>query len=438
MSGEDRLLMTDDAVGVLEDRDEIHDIMMRYSHGVDQREMEVVRACFAPDLKTVGWGPGEGFDRDALIRFISGVGHFRETMHMMGNQLIEVSGDTASMDTFAQLTHRLDGDPAKLLVSSRYVEKLTRRDGEWAITQRGGEPAWAPNGVDARHSDDAAVRWLLDRAAIRDAIVRDTVAADSAGIGSAATGRVRNFLGTRLVTVDGDDAWADSYVLVTPIADGEDRARPADLLTPVRWSDHLVRDGGRWRLDARDVDGPGHFHALPVPPPTDDARVGALLDRAMVIDAVTATSYAIDHQDEALLRACVAPDVTVGEAEIGVVSGVDALVDVLRATMWAMDGTWLFMNNHMVDVTGERASVQSYVFIIERPAGADEPLSWTEGARRFVDRLQRDGSGWRVVERRVETNMMPDDKVMQRPEGEQSIEAMTRRAEARAREQDDE
>ena len=33
--------------------------MMRYSHGVDQREMEIVRACFAPDLKTVGWGPSE-------------------------------------------------------------------------------------------------------------------------------------------------------------------------------------------------------------------------------------------------------------------------------------------------------------------------------------------------------------------------------------------
>ncbi len=118
--------MTVDAVRILEDRDEIHDIMMRYSHGVDQREMEIVRACFAPDLQTVGWGNGEPLDRDALIRYISGVGHFRETMHMMANQLIEVNGDTAAMDTFAQLTHRLDGDSAKLLVSSRYVEKLTR------------------------------------------------------------------------------------------------------------------------------------------------------------------------------------------------------------------------------------------------------------------------------------------------------------------------
>ena len=117
--------------------------------------------------------------------------------------------------------------------------------------------------------------------------------------------------------------------------------------------------------------------------------------------------------------------------------GVDALVDVLRATMWAMDGTWLFMNNHLVDIDGDAATVQSYVFIIERPTGAADPLSWAEGARRFVDRLRRDGDGWRVVERRVETNMMPDENVMQRPDGEQSIEALTRRAEARARQQDD-
>ena len=134
-----------------------------------------------------------------------------------------------------------------------------------------------------------------------------------------------------------------------------------------------MREDGRWRLESRAVDGPGHFDALPVPPRSADARVRALLDRAMVIDAVTALSYAIDHEDEGLLRACVTPDVTVGEAEIGVVSGVDALVDVLRATMWAMDGTWLFMNNHLVHIAGDDATVQSYVFIIERPAGAAEP-----------------------------------------------------------------
>ena len=421
--------MTGDPVQVLVDRDAIHDIMMRYAHGVDQREMEIVRGCFAPDLVTVGWGGGaDSLDRDALIRFISGVGHFRETMHMMGNQLIEVDGDSASMDTFAQLTHRLDDDSDKLLVSSRYVEKLTRRDGEWAITQRGGEPAWGPNGVTELDSDDPAVRWLLDRAEIRDAVVRDTVVSDTR-----VTNRVRNLLGTRLVTVEGDEAWAESYALVTPVPEGEERGRPADVITPQRWTDHLVRANGHWQLAGREIDGPGRFGALPIPPATDDPRVRALLDRAMILDVVTGLSYAIDHRDESLVRGCVSPDVTVGEAEIGVVTGVDALLDVLRSTMWAMDGTWLFMNNHLVEISGDAARVQSYVFIIERPAGASEPNSWTEGACRFIDRLERDGDGWRMLERRVEDNMMPDDKVMQRPQGEKGIEAMTRRAQERAR-----
>ena len=421
--------MTGDPVQVLVDRDAIYDIMMRYAHGVDQREMEIVRACFAPDLVTVGWGGGaDSLDRDALIRFISGVGHFRETMHMMGNQLIEVDGDSASMDTFAQLTHRLDDDSDKLLVSSRYVEKLTRRDGEWAITQRGGEPAWGPNGVTELDSDDPAVRWLLDRAEIRDAVVRDTVVSDTR-----VTNRVRNLLGTRLVTVEGDQAWAESYALVTPVPEGEERGRPADVITPQRWTDHLVRANGHWQLAGREIDGPGRFGALPIPPATDDPRVRALLDRAMILDVVTGLSYAIDHRDESLVRGCVSPDVTVGEAEIGVVTGVDALLDVLRSTMWAMDGTWLFMNNHLVEISGDAARVQSYVFIIERPAGASEPNSWTEGARRFIDRLERDGDGWHLLERRVEDNMMPDDKVMQRPQGEKGIEAMTRRAQERAR-----
>ena len=109
---------------------------------------------------------------------------------------------------------------------------------------------------------------------------------------------------------------------------------------------------------------------------------------------------------------------TVGEAEIGVVSGVDALVDVLRATHVG-DGRHLAVHEQPPRRTsqGDEATVQSYVFIIERPAGAAEPRSWTEGARRFVDRLQRDGDGWRVVERRVETNMMPDEKVILAPRG---------------------
>ena len=98
-------MTTPDAVQVLADRDEIHDVVMRYADGVDRRDMERVRACFAPDLEVDAWGGGFA-DRDSMIEYISGVAIFHTTMHMFGNQYIEVDGDRAHVDTYAMLTHQ--------------------------------------------------------------------------------------------------------------------------------------------------------------------------------------------------------------------------------------------------------------------------------------------------------------------------------------------
>src|SRR5438270_1393452 len=77
----------DPAVRLLLDRAEIHDVIMRYAAGVDRRDFELVRACFTPDV--TGWSN----DRETMIEFISGVRTFEMTMHMMGNQLVEVRDD---------------------------------------------------------------------------------------------------------------------------------------------------------------------------------------------------------------------------------------------------------------------------------------------------------------------------------------------------------
>src|SRR5688572_1186607 len=97
----------DPAVQLLVDRAEIHDVMMRYAAGVDQRDWDRIRDCFAPDLVAMSFGPLK--NRDELLDFIKGVAYFHTTMHMMGNQFIEVEGDTASMDTYAMLTHQAGG-----------------------------------------------------------------------------------------------------------------------------------------------------------------------------------------------------------------------------------------------------------------------------------------------------------------------------------------
>jgi SnoaL-like domain len=236
------------------------------------------------------------------------------------------------------------------------------------------------------------VQWLLDRAAVRDAIVRTTVEAELR-----ADAPVRNFLGSRLVDVDGDEAVADSYALVTPFDADGDRARPSAVITPQRWSHRCTRIDGRWQVVGHVVDGPDLVTGLPAVPASDDPRVCALLDRAAVLDVVVHATRAADRRDGGARH-------------------------------------WSFANNHLVDLAGDRATVRSYVFEIDQPAGAAEPTSWTDGARRYLDTLQRDADGsWRIVGHDVADNLMPDDKVIVRPAGEQSIEALTRRAQELAR-----
>jgi hypothetical protein len=298
------------------------------------------------------------------------------------------------------------------------------------IVQRGGEPAWAPHGVIGLASDDRAVQWLLDRNAVRDALVRHTVVLER-------DDHRREFLGTRLITLEGDDAWAESYAIVTALAGGEARSRPADIVTPIHYTDHFARTADGWQLADRSVDTAGRFRPLPAAPPaSDDPRVRRLVDRAMISDVVVASAYALDRRDEGLLRECEAPAIVLYAADGSEINGIDAQLANLRREMWATDESWLFLDNQLVDfdTDGNAATVQTYVFWVERRAPGEEPTSWTDGAVRFLDHVERDGDRWRLVERRVANNVMSDDKVMVRPQGEEGIEAMTRRAEARARE----
>src|SRR3954451_22025385 len=159
----------DPAVRLLLDRAEIHDVIMRYAAGVDRRDFELVRSCFTPDV--TGWSD----DRETMIEFISGVRTFEMTMHMMGNQLIEVRDDEASLHNYAMLTHHRPGyyggtyelNPS----GNRYEERLVRQD-RWVIARRRAEELEPAVGVTTARTTDPGVQALLDRAEIHDLIMR--------------------------------------------------------------------------------------------------------------------------------------------------------------------------------------------------------------------------------------------------------------------------
>jgi hypothetical protein len=404
-------VVTADPVQVLADRDAIHDVVMRYARGVDTRDMEMVRACFAPDCDASQWGP-ELADRDAMIEYIRGVGHFHTTMHMMGNQFVEVDGDRAAVDSYAMLTHhreRGDGTRSKLDGSgNRYVERLERRDGRWVITRRGGEPTWAPTGVTELTTDDLTVQWLLDRAEIHDLMMHYALAVDrrdydairrcfAPGFHAAYGDRefddldrlcefisgvehfhsTTHFLGTQLIEVAGDDAWAITYSLITHRPREDDPA--AEWVSAGRYVDRFRRADGRWRIADR---GPTAHRNRPVEPFTpsrpDDHRVAALVDRALVHDVVIRSAIALDD---------------------------------------AADGrTHHFANNQLVELDGDAARAETYLYVVERDDDG-RPSPWSDCPRRWVDALARGAGGWELVGREELTNRVPDELVLRAGRG---------------------
>src|SRR5271169_6067307 len=94
----------DERVQELWDRDRIAQLPMRYARGVDRRDWALVRSCFADGATVAGTrsrGPVDAY----LAELRPSVERFASTMHVMANQLIDVTGDHAEIETYAVAFH---------------------------------------------------------------------------------------------------------------------------------------------------------------------------------------------------------------------------------------------------------------------------------------------------------------------------------------------
>lgn len=124
------------ALQELLDREAVRDVLRRYAHAVDRRDIETIASLFTEDAAYRG-SLGEGNFRTALEQLRERMSRYRSTMHLLGNQLIQVSGDTASAETYAVAYHRPREDDRSLLsVGVRYCDDLVRQQGAWKIRRR--------------------------------------------------------------------------------------------------------------------------------------------------------------------------------------------------------------------------------------------------------------------------------------------------------------
>ena len=125
------------------DREAIRDCLMRYARGVDRFDRELILSAFHPDFvdehgKFVG--TREEFADWALDQH--GKTHLT-TQHFLLNHRCDLAGDTAHTETYFMFVGmNRKGKPLQMN-GGRYVDRLERRDGVWAISYRELLRDWA-------------------------------------------------------------------------------------------------------------------------------------------------------------------------------------------------------------------------------------------------------------------------------------------------------
>jgi len=130
----------------MSDRDALADLAADYARCVDRGDPEGVAACFAPDgvLRIVNLAEGgkvvaERTGRDEIVRAISRMS-YDATFHFVGQQQVDIDGDTATGETYC-IAHHLtipdDGTPATdYIMFIRYQNQFVRLDEGWRFAVR--------------------------------------------------------------------------------------------------------------------------------------------------------------------------------------------------------------------------------------------------------------------------------------------------------------
>ena len=125
----------------LRDRQQLRDLMAAYFHAVDRHDWALMEKLFSPDA-TFDYNHGQITKDNAqqIIAFISGTRHAGSTFHMMGNQMAEITGETAKVETYAignNLHPATTGRPARHDSQGlRYLDDMVREQGRWVIKTR--------------------------------------------------------------------------------------------------------------------------------------------------------------------------------------------------------------------------------------------------------------------------------------------------------------
>ena len=133
----DRLNEMETALDDLVAKQAIQEALARYCRGIDRCDIRPLQSAFWPEAM-VNYGSRDENAWAWCEQVVSALKAMERTQHAIGNILIELTGETASAETYCRAYHEVagDGGPREMMVGGRYLDRFERRDGEWRIMRR--------------------------------------------------------------------------------------------------------------------------------------------------------------------------------------------------------------------------------------------------------------------------------------------------------------
>lgn len=126
----------------LQDRQEIHDVLLRYTRGLDRMDWKLLESCYQPDAyhdHGMWKGPAVEFVKYCERTLVT----MDRTLHILENALIVLQDEKhAASEAYCAALHRIPSTKsvtgfANHTVHVRYVDKFERRGGgPWLIAHR--------------------------------------------------------------------------------------------------------------------------------------------------------------------------------------------------------------------------------------------------------------------------------------------------------------
>ncbi|WP_157221103.1 nuclear transport factor 2 family protein [Flavisphingomonas formosensis] len=175
MSGEPSL--DDQIAEMLAERD-IRNAIMRYVRGVNRKDWALMASVYHADA-TEDHGPLQGSPADLIAWVQKRHETIEQSMHFIGNCLVEIAGETAFAETYCIIVQHertaarsiSSGRDAmvRTVMGVRYVDRFERRDGAWKIARRILVTEWIEEGMG---TTDFGPAWTAALRSKDDAVYR--------------------------------------------------------------------------------------------------------------------------------------------------------------------------------------------------------------------------------------------------------------------------